>query len=76
MCLAVAGPVLSATGEGVERVGIVDLGGQHREINLAMVPEAEIGTWVTVHAGHAIGTMTPERDAELADLSDEIAEHL
>jgi len=73
MCLAVAGPVLSAEGDGVTRVGIVDLGGLHREINLALVPGVEVGTWVTVHAGHAIGVLTDAQAADLADLSDEIA---
>ena len=73
MCLAVAGRVLSAEGDGVTRAGIVDLGGQHREINLALVPGVEVGTWVTVHAGYAIGVLSDAEAAELADLSDEIA---
>jgi hydrogenase expression/formation protein HypC len=74
MCLAVAGRVLSVSGDGVARTGVVELGGQPREINLAMVPEAGVGVWVTVHAGHAIGTLSEEEAAELAELSDEIAE--
>ena len=73
MCLAVAGPVVSFDGEGMTRVGLVDLAGSHREINLAMVPEAEVGTWVTVHAGYAIGVLSAEEAAELTALSDEIA---
>lgn len=76
MCLAVAGPVLSTSGDGVTRLGIVDLGGQEREVNLAMVPDAGVGTWVTVHAGHAIGTLTPAQATDLARLSDEVAAHL
>lgn len=76
MCLAVAGRVLSLEGEGVTRVGRVDLGGTPREISFAMLPEATIGTWVTVHAGHAIGTLSDVEAAELAQLSDEIAELL
>jgi hydrogenase expression/formation protein HypC len=76
MCLAVAGRVLSTEGEGVTRMGIVDLAGDHREINLAMAPEAEVGAWVTVHAGHAIGTLSEDEAAQLVSLSDEIAELL
>ncbi|MBU1227153.1 MAG: HypC/HybG/HupF family hydrogenase formation chaperone [Actinobacteria bacterium] len=73
MCLAVAGPVLSARGEGVTRVGIVDLGGRPREVNLALVPGVEVGTWVIVHAGHAIEALSDEQAAELVGLTDEIA---
>ena len=76
MCLAVAGRVLSTEGEGVTRVGVIDLAGDHRQINLALVPEAGVGSWVTVHAGHAIGTLSEDEAAELISLSDEIAELL
>ena len=73
MCLAVAGPVLSTEGEGVTLTGVVDLGGTPREVNLSMVAGVELGTWVTVHAGHAIGVLTEEEAARLVELSDEIA---
>jgi len=76
MCLAVAGRVLSTEGEGVTRVSIVDLAGEQRQINLALVPEAGVGSWVTVHAGHAIGTLSEDEAARLVSLSDEIAELL
>jgi hydrogenase expression/formation protein HypC len=72
MCLAVAGPVLSIEGEGATRIGLVDLGGDHREISLALVGTIEVGTWVTVHAGHAIGTLTEAEAARLVELSEEI----
>ena len=76
MCLAVAGPVLSMEGEGVTLTGVVDLGGTPREVNLSMVGGVEVGTWVTVHAGHAIGVLTEEEAARIVELSDEIAELL
>ena len=76
MCLAVAGRVLSTEGEGVTRVGIIDLAGEHRQISLALVPEVGVGSWVTVHAGHAIGALSEDEAAELISLSDEIAELL
>ena len=73
MCLAVAGPILSEEGEGVVRTGMVRLGIEPRRVSLGMVPEAGVGAWVTVHAGHAIGTLTDAEAAVLADLSDELA---
>jgi len=73
MCLAVAGRILSESGEGVTRIGVIELGGEQREISLALLPEATIGMWVTVHAGHAIGILSEEEAAELAGISDEIA---
>ena len=73
MCLAVSGRILSDSGEGVTRIGVIELGGEQREISLALLPEATIGMWVTVHAGHAIGILSEEEAAELAGISDEIA---
>jgi len=76
MCLAVAGRILSDAGEGVTRTGVIELGGEKREISLALLPEAEVGMWVTVHAGHALGILSEEEAAELADLTDEMSEFL
>ena len=46
---------------------IVDLGGVRKQISIALVPEAEVGTYVIVHVGHAIGTLDEaEAQATLA----------
>ena len=50
------------------------MGGEQREINLALLSEAAVGMWVTVHAGHALAILSEEEAAELAGLTDEIAE--
>jgi len=76
MCLAVAGRILSDSGEGITRTGVIELAGEQREINLALLPEVTVGMWVTVHAGYAIGVLSEEEAAELAGISDEIAELL
>ena len=76
MVLAVNFTAPSTEGDGVTRVGIADLAGDHRQINLALVPEVVVGSWVTVHAGHAIGTLSDDEAGELISLSDEIAELL
>ncbi|MBL8221484.1 MAG: HypC/HybG/HupF family hydrogenase formation chaperone [Bryobacterales bacterium] len=54
MCLAVPGRVKSVTPDGNMRVAKVDFGGVAREVNLTLVPEAEVGDHVLVHAGFAI----------------------
>ena len=57
MCLAI--PALL-----VERLpgdqAIVNLGGIRKPISVALVPEAQVGDYVIVHVGHAIGVIDPE----------------
>jgi len=63
MCLAVPGKLLSVSGPGdVMRTGRVDFGGVIKEINLAFVPEADVGDYVLVHVGFAI-TVIDEAEA-------------
>ena len=55
MCLAVPGLVTEIdAGTPMMRAGRVNFGGIFRTINLAFVPEAEVGDYVLVHVGFAI----------------------
>ena len=64
MCLAIPGRILDMAGdEPILRVGRVDFGGIVKQINLAFVPEAEVGDYVLVHVGFAI-TVIDEAEAE------------
>ncbi len=55
MCLAIPGKIeLIVNPLPMERSGTVSFGGIRKEINLAFVPEADIGDYVIVHAGFAI----------------------
>lgn len=64
MCLAIPGKILSIHGdEPIMRMGKVDFGGVVREISLACVPDAGIGSYVIVHAGCAI-TILDEQEAQ------------
>lgn len=55
MCLAIPGKVLSITGdEPLQRAGRVEFGAIVKEVNLAFVPEAQVGDYVVVHVGVAI----------------------
>ena len=58
MCLAVPGKILSIDGhDPILRSGKVDFSGVVKQINLAYVPEAEIGDYVLVHVGFALQTV-------------------
>ncbi|MBI1977792.1 MAG: HypC/HybG/HupF family hydrogenase formation chaperone [Candidatus Omnitrophica bacterium] len=55
MCLAIPGKIIEIGDRGdLERTGKVDFGGVTKEINLAYVPEAQVGDYVIVHVGFAI----------------------
>ena len=59
MCLAVPGRVIEIIYDDdiAFRRGRVDFGGIRKEVNLAYVPEAEIGKYVLVHVGFAISVI-------------------
>jgi len=52
----------------------VALGGARAEVSLALVPEAELGDWVLVHAGYAITVLDADEARETYELLREIAE--
>ena len=63
MCLAIPGRITSVTGDDpLSRTGTVDFGGIQKEVNLAYVPEANVGDYVIVHVGFAISRVD-EREA-------------
>lgn len=59
MCLALPGEIVAVT-EGDLRMGRVSFSGVEKEICLVYVPEAEVGSFVLVHAGFAIATVSEE----------------
>lgn len=64
MCLAIPGKIISMSGDDpMERTGKVSFSGVIKEVNLAYVPEANIGDYVIVHAGFAISKVD-EKEAE------------
>jgi hydrogenase expression/formation protein HypC len=66
MCLAVPGKLqeIADSGDPLTRTGKVSFGGIVKEVNLAYVPEAEVGDYLTVHVGFAL-SVVDEEDAEL-----------
>ena len=82
MCLAIPGNIISIDAtDPVMRTGKVNFGGIVKEINLAYVPEAEVGNYVIVHVGFAISIVDEDEAQrvfeylremdELAELEDE-----
>jgi hydrogenase expression/formation protein HypC len=66
MCLAVPGRLIeiAAATDPLLRTGKVSFGGALKQVNLAYVPDARVGDYVTVHVGFALSVVDPE-DAEL-----------
>ncbi|OPF63006.1 MULTISPECIES: HypC/HybG/HupF family hydrogenase formation chaperone [Hydrogenophaga] len=57
MCLAIPARLVEKRDHDQ---AVVDLGGIRKPISIALVPEAEVGDYVIVHVGHAIGMIDPE----------------
>jgi hydrogenase expression/formation protein HypC len=63
MCLALPARVVALQGSDM---ATVDLGGVRKRISIALVPEVQIGDYVIVHVGYAIGLLdTEEAEATL-----------
>jgi hydrogenase expression/formation protein HypC len=74
MCLAIPGKVLSVTGVEMLRSARVDFGGIIREVNLAYVPEANVGDYVIVHVGFAISKVDEEEANRVFEYLKEMGE--
>lgn len=72
MCLAVPGRVVSTYGEGITRMGVVDVGGTERHVSLAMVPHVDVDDHVLVHTGYAIRLIDPDVVSDIHDAIDDI----
>ena len=57
MCLAL--PALLVEKRSHDQA-LVELGGIRKPVSLALVPEANVGDYVIVHVGHAIGVLDPD----------------
>jgi hydrogenase expression/formation protein HypC len=76
MCLAIPGKIISITNQLDEtfRQGRVSFGGIMKEVNLCMVPEAQINDYVLVHVGVAIGIIDEEEARITFDYLKQIGE--
>lgn len=60
MCLAIPARLVELRED--ERA-VVNLGGIRKEVSIELVPEAQVGDYVIVHVGHAIGLIDPAEAA-------------
>lgn len=77
MCLAIPALVIELRPNDQ---AVVNLGGIRKEISVALVDSVQVGDYVIVHVGHAIGTIDPEEAqrtlalfAEMADMGRNLA---
>lgn len=64
MCLAIPMRILEIRADGM---GIGDLDGAEHQVDLSLVADPRVGSYVIVHAGYAIETLDEqEADARLA----------
>ncbi|MFN3840799.1 MAG: HypC/HybG/HupF family hydrogenase formation chaperone [Cyclobacteriaceae bacterium] len=76
MCLAIPGRLEQITNQLDEtfRFGKVSFGGIMKEVNLSMVPEANVGDYVLVHVGVAIGIADEEEAKKTFEYIKQIGE--
>jgi hydrogenase expression/formation protein HypC len=70
MCLAI--PMLLTQRDEME--GLVELDGVRRTVSLMLLPEAEVGQHLLIHAGYAIGAVDEEEAAKTLELLREYAD--
>ena len=70
MCLAIPMRLM----ERDEFQGIVELDGVRRSISMMLLPEAEVGQHVLVHAGYAIGSVNEEEAQKTLEILREYAD--
>ena len=70
MCLAVPARITEIDGTRA----VVDMAGVVREASLMMLPSAQVGDYVILHAGFAIETLDEQEALRTLDLFREIGE--
>lgn len=70
MCLAIPARVVQIE----EGLGLVELGGVVREASFMLLPDAQVGDYVLLHAGYALQKMDEAEAEETLRLLAEMAE--
>lgn len=70
MCLALPARVVALLDL---ETATIDLGGIRKKISIALVPEVQVGDYVIVHVGYAIGMLDPEEAEATLKLFAELA---
>jgi hydrogenase expression/formation protein HypC len=59
-----------------ELEGVVELDGVRRTVSLMLLPEAEVGDHVLIHAGYAIGSVDEDEARQTLELLREYADNM
>ena len=79
MCLGIPGKIIAIVDEA-EQLGLVDIGGVQRHVNLSCVAPAETGLdalierWVLVHVGFAMSVIDADEAAATLQVLTELGE--
>jgi len=76
VCLAIPGKIIELVPEG-EPVGVVDVGGVRRRVNLALLEDEKPvpGDWVLIHVGFALSKISEADALEQIRVLQELGEH-
>lgn len=76
MCLAIPGKIIGIepSEDPMFRMGKISFDGVQREVNLAMVPEAEVDDYVLVHVGIALQVIDEEEAQKTLEYFRELGE--
>ena len=72
MCLAIPMRLV----ERGELEGVVELDGVRRSVSLMLLPEAEVGQHLLIHAGYAIGAVNEDEAQHTLELLREYADSM
>ncbi|MBU2702375.1 hydrogenase expression/formation protein HypC [Sporomusaceae bacterium BoRhaA] len=70
MCLAIPAKLIGK----IDRLATVEVGGITRKVSLMLLPDAQVGDFVLVHAGFAIQTVEEEEAKRTMELLKELTE--
>lgn len=68
MCLAVPAKIIDKK----DQLAVVELSGVRRDVSLLLLPEAEVGDFVLIHAGFAMQIIDQEEAEKTNDLLKEM----
>lgn len=68
MCLCVPAEIIELENEHA----LVNIGGIHKKISIALMNDLKIGEYVLVHVGHALARIEPEEAKKTLELFQEI----
>ncbi len=71
MCLAVPGQIV----DKIDMLATVEISGVRREISLMLLPTAQVGDFVLVHAGFAIQAIDEEEARQTLELFKELEKY-